>query len=75
MSDILFNILHIDWQSSNMNLAFGRDQASLSINCVNKVGDESGQCKFRSKMKCDYKYTKTDFSLPITSQAGGQFQG
>lgn len=58
-----------------MDLAFGRDQTSLSINRVNRVGGESGQCKFRSKMKCDYKYNKTAFPLPITSQAWGQFQG
>lgn len=46
VSHILFNILHIS-QSSNMDLAFGSAQTSLSINRVNREGDESGQCKFR----------------------------
>lgn len=66
--DTFFYILCIS-QSVSMDLAFGSDQSSLSINCINEMGDESGQCEFRSKMKCDYKYNKTDFPLPVTSHA------
>lgn len=46
VSEILFNILHIG-HSSNMDMAFRSDQTYLSINRVNRVGGESGQCKFR----------------------------
>lgn len=46
ISDSFFNSLPVS-QPSNMNLVFGGEQASFSISCVNKVGDESGQYKFR----------------------------